>query len=567
MKNKVFIVIFLMAIIGLISCESDEEFLTENPKTFYTLDNAFTSTSQVDQVLISCYQHVRSLKLPANNISRINAGWGSDVLSIAFRSKESSFDNYARLSPLSNEYNDMYSTYYQLISKANTALYAANLENIDWSDEGDKRYAIAQAKFFRAFGYINLGELFGGVPIVDEVITTPKYDFTRSSRVETYQFAIDDLESILDDLPETTQQGGRIVKGAAQHYLSELYLAQGIELEDQGDNGDANFQKAVQYANSVIDGGIYELMTERFGTRKDEGNTVIPGAPGDVFWDLFQVGNVNYQEGNKECIWAYQVDFGAHEAEDGQSAMWYGRIFMPALRVLDGFQGVSSDVGGRGIIYTSPTLYTIEEIWEGDFWNDIRNAEHNIQRYYKYNDPTFEKFGETVYWWDVAEKISGIDDGVAFPIWWKLSTDQYYQVGSGFPDSRLFRDEYAIRLPETILLRAEAYWRLDQNQKAADDINIIRERAQCEHLITAGEVNLNMILDERARELFGEENRWQTLLRMGGTVAVDRLHAHNYWPNKNIENTLNFSFNLWPIPQEVIDRNIEAKLEQNPGWE
>lgn len=43
------------------------------------------------------------------------------------------------------------------------------------------------------------------------------------------------------------------------------------------------------------------------------------------------------------------------------------------------------------------------------------------------------------------------------------------------------------------------------------------------------DVNLDLILDERARELVYEEHRWNTLLRMGGTVAIDRIKKYAYW--------------------------------------
>jgi hypothetical protein len=556
MKNKILNIFLLFFILHLIGCESDEDFLTENPKTFYTLENAFTSSSQVDQALISCYSQIRVLMIGSSAMNQALKGNGTDVLDVPERRISNTFADYSQLSPQTGLYNQIYSNLYQLISKANTALYGASLENIDWSSEEAKNYAIAQAKFFRAWGYRNLGELYGGVPIVDEIITSAKYDFERSTRIATYQFAIDDLESVLDYFPETTNQAGRIVKGAAQHYLSELYLALGTEMEDQGQNGAEKFTKAVQYASDVIDNDLYSLMKERFGTRVDR-------EPGDVFWDLFQVGNVNYQDGNTESIWTYQVDFDAYSAEDVQSAINYPRDYMPALRVRAGFVGTDADVGGRGIAAVSPTWYMIEEIWDGELGNDIRNAEHNIQRNFKYNDPAHPQFGEVA----PDEVIYADNDaGMTYPIWWKLSTDQFFDVPYGYPNSHLFRDEYAIRLPETILLRAEAFWRLGQNQQAANDINKLRERAQCEYLISPAEISLDFILDERARELFVEETRWNTLLRMGGTVAVDRIKEHNYWPNLKVQQTLNFNFNLWPIPQPVIDRNKDVVLPQNPGW-
>ena len=93
---------------------------------------------------------------------------------------------------------------------------------------------------------------------------------------------------------------------------------------------------------------------------------------------------------------------------------------------------------------------------------------------------------------------------------------------------------------------------------------MIRNRAQCSVLATAGNVDIDYILDERAREIFGEESRWNVLLRMGGTVGVDRIrkYAKHEWTT----NSLTFDFNLLPIPQSAIDRNKDVPMEQNPGW-
>ena len=145
-----------------------------------------------------------------------------------------------------------------------------------------------------------------------------------------------------------------------------------------------------------------------------------------------------------------------------------------------------------------------------------------------------------------------------------MNTDKFDGLDQGENRSNIFRDEYAIRLPETILLRAEAYHRKGENQNAADDINLIRSRAQCDVLATADDVDIDYILDERARELYVEENRWNTLLRMGGTVATDRIKEYALHPHVAL--TLTFDYNLWPIPQSAIDRNKDVKMEQNPGW-
>lgn len=128
----------------------------------------------------------------------------------------------------------------------------------------------------------------------------------------------------------------------------------------------------------------------------------------------------------------------------------------------------------------------------------------------------------------------------------------------------IFRDDYLIRLSETILLRAEAKFRLNDYIGAAKDINILRSRAKCGYLVTSNDMSIDLILDERARELVYEESRWNTLLRMEEGVAIRRIKTYSYWDYPRT--TLNKSFAVWPIPQRIIDTNKDVKLEQNKGW-
>ncbi|MBR9775883.1 MAG: RagB/SusD family nutrient uptake outer membrane protein [Cytophagales bacterium] len=541
-KIQFFALLFLT-----IGC-NDEEFLLEEPKTFYTFENIFSSESQVDQLLITMYSRVRNFRTTNYQAK----GFSTDVMDAPEFRLSTTFGDYSRINPERGEFRNTYTFYYQLIATANTAIYAANLDEITFESDEKRAYTIAQARFFRAYAHGMLAELFGGVPIVTEIATEPKYDYQRATREATYQFAIDELEAILVDLPEITVQDGRIVKGAAQHYLAEFYLGLGITSTDA-----SAYDQAIKHASNVIDGGTYALMTERFGERMNE-----PGK--DVYWDLFRINNINYNDGNMESIWTFQVDFDAYLTEDRQSVLNYPRYYMPVYRAILGFDGVAEDAGGRGDAFYKQTPYAGDLIWEDPISaNDQRGAEHNIIRTIIYNDPNFPELFGTVVPQDVIDETNA-GRGWVYPIIFKLTTDQFVGLDQGENRSNLFRDDYAIRLAETILLRAEAYHRKGDNQSAANDINSIRSRAQCDVLISAGEVNIDFILDERARELFGEECRWNTLLRMGGTVAVDRIRK--YAMHEITPLTLNFDYNLWPIPQSVIDRNKDVVMEQNPGW-
>ena len=580
----------LLLSISIVSCK-DEDFLKEKPSTFYTVDNAFSTSAQVDQVLVAVYSHLRDLWANPNEAGWIFAfrGNGTDMFDVASIRKGNTFNNYGLINPDNTNFYENYTTWYYVISRANLALYAAELPQIAWSSPAEKAYAVAQARFFRAFAYRNLAELFGGVPIVTDISTTPKYDYKRSTRVETYQFAITEMEAIEADLPEKTATGGRLVKGACQHNLAELYLALGTQLaaDSKASEATAAFAKSITFANKVIDGGTYSLIKSRFGTRKSltsisipvyqAGNTATPvdtlKQNTNYYWDMFQEGNVNYQDGNSECIWAMQVDYAAYKAEDKSSKLPYSRTYGADFRdgVKNHLTGTLEDVGGRGIIQIMPTMYTRDVIYTDKWSADIRNTDVVYRRRFKGNVATSAYFKKDVPW---SEMYNGSTDAttnannksLCFPISCKIATDIYTGLADGENRSNLFRDDYFIRLPETILLRAEAKQRSGDKAGAAADVNLLRSRAQCTYLVTAGDMDdsFNTILDERTRELVYEECRWNTLLRMGGTIAVDRIKKYAYWPEAAA--TLTFSYNLWPIPQTVIDTNKDQKLDQNPGW-
>jgi hypothetical protein len=330
-------------------------------------------------------------------------------------------------------------------------------------------------------------------------------------------------------------------------------------------------------------------MNARFGARKSENivpvdiykaGTYAPANKVDTiqlnvnyYWDLFQEGSVNYQDGNKECIWSMQIDYAAYKIEDGKSKLPYSRTYGPVFR--DGsnkhLTGTLEEVGGRGIAQIIPTMYARDEIYSGKWAADMRNTDAVLRRRFKGNVTGYPYYLKDVPW---SAMYNGTTDAttnknntsLCYPVSCKIAVDKYTGVLDGENRSNLFRDDYFIRLSETVLLRAEAKQRNGDKAGAAADINLLRTRAKCGYMVTAADMDdsFNLILDERARELVYEECRWNTLLRMGGTTAVDRIKKYAFWPEA--ATTLTFAYNLWPIPQTVIDTNKDNPIDQNPGW-
>jgi hypothetical protein len=561
-------------------CKKDDEFLKETPSDFLTTSNAFINFAQFKTGLNDLYRLVR---LNYNNRDSgddfFHFGSGTDNIFPPF--DNNNFTDWNLVNPVLGELRDVYARHYTMIYNANTIL--AQTENPAVTlTPAQKLIVQAEARFFRAYAYRYLSYLFGGVPILDKPVTTPNLAYTRPSRAQVYDFCVKDFQFAAENLPQTTSEAGRLVKAAAYHHLAEMLIALGDESKSPD-----NYTKAIDAASKVIDKqvGDYSLMTQRFGWRKD-----IAGK--NVFWDLFQMrstasySNYNYQNGNKEAIWVMQVDkfltggLGVNltTRTDQERAFW------PSFWALEkfGYSQPARDWTGRGISLVRPTNYFTYYLWNNSGPNDMRNSEVNIQRTFYAPPPIIN--GKEVPGYDTTYTTQvTLFDGTPFTVklkpgdpikkeWlttrqdtmervfprvMKMGSDWHY---AGDPSNGFAQESYAIRLAETYLVRAEAYMKAGDNAKAAADINAVRGRAGATPA-DPGEINIDYILDERIRELFGEELHTLTLTRLG--LLYDRTKKYGYVVSQQTVQPRN---NLFPIPQSVIDANSQAEFAQNPGY-
>ena len=116
-----------------------------------------------------------------------------------------------------------------------------------------------------------------------------------------------------------------------------------------------------------------------------------------------------------------------------------------------------------------------------------------------------------------------------------------------------------MRTAETYLVLAEANFRLGDLGGAATAINVLRTRAKATQ-VTAAQITIDFILDERSRELFSEEDRRHALVRT--RKLVERVQLYNKISGTRIA----LRDTLLPIPQSVIDANLSKPMRQNPGY-
>lgn len=546
---KILMILFLAGTI--ISCD-EQKILEEIPLDFYSPENSFRTPEHFETAVTNLYYLTRQTFYLSSQTYCQSFRIGTDFGRDARAAGSFSFGDYpSRLTSSSGFASYWWSGMYELISCANTILN--RITDVEFPTDSEKNAVIAEARFFRGFAYRVLAYTYGGVPIELEEVTSPKRDYTRASRAEVYQQSIEDLVFATQNLPDISnvKADGRISKEAANHYLAELYLAT------------QQWDKAVTAASQVIDNPNLQLMTVRFGRRLNV-------TPRDVWWDLFQKGNQNRSSGNKEAIWVMQHEYNIPGGGDGFRnervwCCWYWNIKDP--KGVSGFIGPTSQNYGRGAGTAGTTTYWAKTIWESDWNNDLRNSEYNLVRDFVYDNPKSTYYGKKVSEFPAASLDRRKD---FYPFQSKITTpgdhpdELYADKTTGLLLSSAmvtYSDQYYARLAETYLIRAEAYLGKGDKTKAAADINKVRTRVNATP-VASGDVTIDYILDERLRELAYEEHRRLTLARLG--MVYERTSKYNDYDDGK---TIQPYHELFPIPYSEIERNTEAVLEQNPGYD
>ncbi|MEJ2881225.1 RagB/SusD family nutrient uptake outer membrane protein [Pedobacter sp. GR22-6] len=546
MKNLIKISVALILLISLGGCK---KFLQEELKTELAPTNTFTSTYGFEVGSAGLYALTRSEynTFGEGGAYIHNAACPYEALQAATDiadviNSDASLTAFANLTLTSSErfVGSYWNWAYSLISSANLMLVYSE-KNTNWDSPADKERFQAEARFFRAYAYRTLVYLYGDVPYVETILYDFKLNFTRTPKAKVLGHIVDDLKFATQHLPVNPDQvkDGKLTKWAAYHLLSEMSLAQG------------DYTLAEQSALAVINSGYYQLMKTRFGVSKDKA--------GDVFSDLFVENNQNrLKNGNKESIWVLQFEFntigGGTNSDD-----WTRRAWIPKYTDISGFV-LADTLGGRGLAQLVPMKWWVGTAGTNASGNvtgifdatDIRNSNYNIKRNWYYNNAgDASLYGKKA---NVTEQ-TWFSTKSLFP----AITKFFYGRAENLSLTGSYKDRMKFRLAETYLLLAEAYLGQNNPSKAAEAVNEVRRRSGAQS-ISAAQMTMDFLLDERIRELVGEESRRFTLVRTH--KLVERVKAYN----TAIKDKVNDNHLLWPIPQAIIDANRDAPFPQNPGY-
>lgn len=181
------------------------------------------------------------------------------------RSDYGGINAFSRGSNTASVTDNSYNTAYTRLREINYMLAKA----ATYAVPGDIKKYVAEAKFFRAYVYFDLLELYGAVPLIKQPLGTasPELYLPRTSRDSIVDFIISNLTEAVPDLPLENQNlatdKGRVTKGSAQAFLSRVALYEGTWQKFRNGNTaryNALLDIAIAASDAVITSNEYALF-------------------------------------------------------------------------------------------------------------------------------------------------------------------------------------------------------------------------------------------------------------------------------------------------------------------
>ena len=365
----------------------------------------------------------------------------------------------------------------------------------------------AEARFLRALSYWHGIDLFANIPLVQEDFALGTTPPTQSTRTQIFDYIASELNAIRPDLPAPkTGQYGRADQGAVSMLLAKLYLNAGVY------TGTTRYADARTAAEAVIN-APYQLDDRYRDIFLADNHT----SPEIIFAVPFDGDHTQTFGGTAFLIHA-SVGGNMDPANWGIDGGWWGLRVKPEFVALFPGGASSADTRASQVLFTNGQTLAIDEPF-------------NFQR------------------------------GLGAPKYRNITSSGEPGKDLGFPDT----DYPMFRLADAYLMYAEAVLRGGGGSlaQAVTYVNALRQRAygNTSGNITQGELTLDFILAERARELFWEGHRRTDLIRF------NRFTQNSVWQWKGgiLAGRPTEQFrDLYPLPATEIVAN--PNLTQNPGY-
>ncbi|MEP0213587.1 MAG: RagB/SusD family nutrient uptake outer membrane protein [Cellulophaga sp.] len=392
----------------------------------------------------------------------------------------------------------LYNRIYYTIPQCNNLLSV--LDNVE--TEG-KEEVIAEVRFLRSLAYYYLIDTFGKGVLATEENFGSSAPLPEATRAELFAYVESELLDVVETLPDSNDYG-RANKAVGNMLLAKLYINAEVY------TGTDKFSEALTTINKVITNGGYSLADSYVSIFSGDNNT----SP-EIIFPLIADALTSQSYGNTTYI------VNGSSSSETMTLADYG--------LTDGWGGHRASKGWYGLY---GDLETSTDERASLFFTEGHSYEMNDYKTWTDGYPPI-KFRNT-------NALTASTAPTPFS-----STD--------FP---LFR------LADAYLMFAECAVRTNQNLgEALGFVNQIRERANAEP-ISAADLTLDFILDERGRELNLEGHRRIDLIRFGKFTGSSYL-----WPWKGgvVDGTgIPDTYKLFPIPLQALEAN--PNLKQNNGY-
>jgi len=517
-------------------------------------------------------------------------------------SNRESFNKYAtQLNPDVGILNEMWENHYKGISDANIAMQ--KIMDSDLMEE-IKNKGYAEMQFIRAYLYFDLVQQFGRIPLVTEGSFEIRTSFKRAPVADIYNQIISDLRNAVENLPDKASAKGRATCFSASHLLAKVYLTRGSAVTEERGQKPTDMDSTLYYAEKVINSGAYQLEND-FASLWDINNQ---GNAEGIFAVQFTKDPLFNGDGNKQHLyWLAWYEDQPGMLRDVENGRPYRRHVATKKTMEDLYDRLHDSRFYKSFkwVYYANNLNTLPEwqplSFDGTvyFTPDPSKGQIEGQLKFGYGDTaiyyTMEKVGLEPNTNDMR-KLRANYTYSYFPR--EMHSIRYFpslikyldNTRPSVSEEKGSREWVRMRLGETYLLAAEAAGRKGDLEKAAEYINIVRQRAAWQEgetkdqqiwmfeggtndtkssydalKVTPADLTGDFVafmLDERGRELLGETNRWEDLVR------CELLYD---WVKKYNPDAIHIKpyHKLRPIPQKHIDRLNpagEISEEQNEGY-
>ena len=613
MKKNIYLSVIAALFAGftLTACS---DFLEADNKTAggQTADDFFGKDAS--SLLTAAYSSLKNYAFNTNLYSR-----GTDLYIVTRGKSVSDFDTYT-FNTENSTITNLYSNVYRTINLSNGVINYAGAD----SQLGQ------EARFLRNYGYYLLTQQFGSVPYITEYINSAEKNFPRTPLNEIYSAVIEDLTDLYNNSSLDAQNHtGKASKQAVAALLAKVCLAAGWDLDTSlGDalqgsytvNGTNNFTQAASWAEKAINGISLTMSFEDKWSPFNEGNAEEifsvqyerNGYPGDIidgghrmhsyFGGYYGAYDASGIKGvlSEDC--QSQKSMYLFEKGDERYAATYMMVMYNATKDASnkpawGTEGYyayyncsAAELAKMAIckVYF-PYYYTEAEV---QAWIDAHESQLIADKD-KYANAdvrisllTLPQVTNWVYVQDDKGEAKWTKTKVAIADYNAQTSNgacvkKFDDAAADFTNqSNNYRDIVLFHVSDLYLIAAEAYLMAGQTDKALEKINAVRSRAGLPALASFGAYqpeyattgsftlkDIDLVLDERARELYAEGHRWMDLRRTKQLVRYN-VQFSEYIADEAAMKGSDGNIKWYrPIPSNEISANTGiSNADQNPGY-